>query len=91
MANGQPKPAFYVAVLVAILALVGLALYRYGGIGNSSQPGQISSDELKQMQKGAEAPDASRPQPRPSPSRPSPTRLRKTSSSCRRPSTESTR
>jgi NitT/TauT family transport system substrate-binding protein len=59
MANGQPKPAFYVAVLVAILALVGLALYRYGGIGNSNQPGQISSDELKQMQKGAEAADAS--------------------------------
>jgi NitT/TauT family transport system substrate-binding protein len=59
MANGQPKPAFYVAVFVAILALVGLALYRYGGIGRSGQPGQISSDELKQMQKGAEAPDAS--------------------------------
>jgi ABC-type nitrate/sulfonate/bicarbonate transport system substrate-binding protein len=58
MANGQPKPAFYVAVFVAILALVGLALYRYGGIGRSGQPGQISSDELKQMQKGAEAPDA---------------------------------
>ena len=59
MANGQPKPAFYVAVFVAILGLVGLALYRYGGIGRTGQPGQISSDELKQMQKGAEAPDAS--------------------------------
>ena len=59
MANGQPKPAFYVAVFVAILGLVGLALYRYGSIGRSGQPGQISSDEIKQMQKGAEAPDAS--------------------------------
>ncbi len=30
MANGQPKPAFYVAVFIVILGLVGLALYRYG-------------------------------------------------------------
>ena len=59
MANGQPKPAFYVAVFVVILGLVGLALYRYGAIGPRNQTGQISGDELKQMQKGAEAPDAS--------------------------------
>jgi ABC-type nitrate/sulfonate/bicarbonate transport system substrate-binding protein/outer membrane protein OmpA-like peptidoglycan-associated protein len=59
MANGQPKPAFYVAVFIVILGLVGLALYRYGAIGSRNQTGQISSDELKQMQKGAEAPDAS--------------------------------
>ena len=59
MANGQPKPAFYAAVFIVILGLVGLALYRYGAIGSRSQTGQISSDELKQMQKGAEAPDAS--------------------------------
>jgi NitT/TauT family transport system substrate-binding protein len=59
MANGQPKPTFYVAVLIVILGLVGLALYRYGAIGNRSQTGQISSDELKQLQKGAEAPDSS--------------------------------
>ena len=30
MANGQPKPTFYVAVFIVILGLVGLALYRYG-------------------------------------------------------------
>jgi NitT/TauT family transport system substrate-binding protein len=59
MANGQPKPTFYVAVFIVILGLVGLALYRYGAIGNRSQTGQISSAELKQLQKGAEAPDAS--------------------------------
>jgi NitT/TauT family transport system substrate-binding protein len=58
MANGQPKPTFYVAVFIVILGLVGLALYRYGAIGNRNQTGQISSDELKQLQKGAEAPDA---------------------------------
>jgi NitT/TauT family transport system substrate-binding protein len=59
MANGQPKPAFYVAVFVVILGLVGLALYRFGAIGSGPRMGQISSDELQQMQKGAEAPDAS--------------------------------
>jgi len=59
MANGQPKPTFYVAVFIVILGLVGLALYRYGAIGSRNQTSQISGDELKQMQKGAEAPDAS--------------------------------
>ena len=59
MANGQPKPTFYVAVFIVILGLVGLALYRYGAIGTRNQTAQISGDELKQMQKGAEAPDAS--------------------------------
>ena len=59
MANGQPRPAFYVAVLLVVLGLVGLALYRYGAIGPGGQGGQFSSDELKQMQKGAEAPDSS--------------------------------
>ena len=56
MANGQPRPAFYVAVLLVVLGLVGLALYRYGAIGPGGQGGQFSSDELKQMQKGADIP-----------------------------------
>ena len=51
--------AFYVAVLLVVLGLVGLALYRYGAIGSGGQGGQFSSDELKQLQKGAEAPDNS--------------------------------
>src|SRR6266545_7582004 len=59
MANGQPKPAFYVAVLLVIVGLVGLALWQYGAIGPSKQAGQISNEELKQMKGGAEAPDAS--------------------------------
>ena len=33
MANGQPRPAFYVAVLLVVIGLVGLALWRYGAIG----------------------------------------------------------
>ncbi len=59
MANGQPRPAFYVGVLLVVLGLVGFALWRYGAIGpGGGQAGRISSDELKQMQKGAEAPDS---------------------------------
>jgi len=59
MANGQPKPAFYVAVLLVVLGLVGLALWQYGGVRERMQSGQITQDELKQMKGGAEAPDAS--------------------------------
>lgn len=58
MANGQPRPAFYVAVLLVVIGLVGVALWRYGAIGpGGGQAGRISDAELKQMQKGAEAPD----------------------------------
>jgi NitT/TauT family transport system substrate-binding protein len=60
MANGQPRPAFYVAVLLVVLGLVGLALWRYGAIGpNAGQTGRLSPDEMKQMKAGAEAPDSS--------------------------------
>src|SRR5262245_9369138 len=60
MANGQPKPAFYVVALLVILGLFGLALWRFGAIpGGGGQSGQISNDELKQMKGGAEAPDSS--------------------------------
>src|SRR5690349_13795915 len=60
MANGQPRPAFYVAVLLVVLGLVGLALWRYGAIGpNGSQAGRISNDEIAQTKGGAEAPDSS--------------------------------
>src|SRR5215831_7027414 len=60
MANGQPRPAFYVAVLLVVLGLVGVALWRYGAIGSGSKVGQFTADELKKMGKGsAEAPDTS--------------------------------
>jgi len=59
MANGQPRPAFYVAVLLVVLGLVGLALWRYGAIGPGSKVGQFTADELKKMKGGAEAADSS--------------------------------
>ena len=60
MANGQPRPAFYVAVLLVVVGLVGLALWRYGAIGPGGGPaGQISNEELAKLKGGAEAPDSS--------------------------------
>ena len=57
----QPKPAFYVAVLLVVVGLVGFGLWRYGAIGpgGTDQTGRLSDEELKQMKKGAEAPDSS--------------------------------
>ena len=44
MANGQPRPAFYAAVLLVVAGLVGLALWRYGAIGSGGgQAGQIDA------------------------------------------------
>jgi NitT/TauT family transport system substrate-binding protein len=59
MADGQPKPAFYVAVLLVVLGLVGLALWRYGAIGPGSKVGQFTADELNKLKGTAEAPDTS--------------------------------
>jgi len=59
MANGQPRPAFYVAVLLVVLGLVGVALWRFGAIKPGGQGGQFTADELKQLKGGAEAPDSS--------------------------------
>src|SRR5918994_70692 len=59
MSNGQPRPAFYVAVLLVVLGLVGLALWRYGAIGPKPGTGQFTADELAKMKTGAEAADTS--------------------------------
>ena len=37
MANGQPRPAFYVAVLLVVLGLVGLAVWRYSSQARRSR------------------------------------------------------
>jgi NitT/TauT family transport system substrate-binding protein len=60
MANGQPRPAFYVVAFLVIAGLVGLALWRFGAIGSGGDAGRFTSDELKQMAPGsAEKPDSS--------------------------------
>src|ERR1043165_7834884 len=58
MANGQPKPLFYIAVLAVVAGLVGLAMWRYGGAGSLGHSATISNEELKQLKGGAEAPDS---------------------------------
>jgi NitT/TauT family transport system substrate-binding protein len=59
MANGQPRPAFYIAVFLVIAGLVGVALWRYSAAGPGSQGGRLSSEEMKQLAGSAEKPDAS--------------------------------
>jgi NitT/TauT family transport system substrate-binding protein len=59
MANGQPTRAFYAAVLLVILGLVGLAVWRYSSTGPGGSGGQFSSEEMKQMAGSAEKPDSS--------------------------------
>jgi NitT/TauT family transport system substrate-binding protein len=59
MANGQPTRAFYAAVLLVVLGLVGLAIWRYSATGPAGSGGQLSTEEMKQMAGNAEKPDAS--------------------------------
>ena len=56
MASGNPKPAFYLAVLAVVLALVGLALWRLGALPGVKSAKTISKDE---MATATEAPDSS--------------------------------
>ncbi len=54
MANGSPRPAFFWAVLVVVLGLVGLGLWRFGAL-----PGTKTADiDTTQMATGTEAPDS---------------------------------
>ncbi|HET8550476.1 MAG TPA: hypothetical protein VFL57_20840, partial [Bryobacteraceae bacterium] len=53
MANGKPKPAFYLAVFAVVAGLIGLALWRFGALPGT-KGGFISKDE---MTGGAEAAD----------------------------------
>src|SRR5262249_42767984 len=59
MANGQLKPAFYVAASLVVAGLVALGLWRMGAIKPGGQTAQITNEELKQMKGGPEAPDSS--------------------------------
>src|SRR6266508_3931304 len=57
--QGQPKPAFYLAVLLVVIGLGGYALWRYGAVGPRRDAGQISQEELAKAKGGAEALDNS--------------------------------
>ncbi len=56
MANGKPRPGFYLAVFAIVLVLVGLAMWRFGALPGL-KPGTISKDELAKQAGGLEAPD----------------------------------
>lgn len=56
MANGNPKPAFYLAVFVVVAGLVGLGLWRFGALpGTKGGGGIIGKDEIS---KAVESPDS---------------------------------
>ena len=57
--QGQPRPAFYVAVFLVVVGLVALGLWRMGRIGPGSDTATITSDEMAQLQNKAEAADSS--------------------------------
>jgi NitT/TauT family transport system substrate-binding protein len=52
--SGSPKPAFFVAVLVVVLGLVGLGLWRFGAL-----PGTKPAKSGQEMTTATEAPDTS--------------------------------
>jgi NitT/TauT family transport system substrate-binding protein len=54
MASGSPRPAFFLAVLLVVLGLVGLGLWRFGALPGS-KTAKISKEEMG----GTEAPDTS--------------------------------
>jgi NitT/TauT family transport system substrate-binding protein len=55
MASGNPKPAFYLAVLAVVLALVGVALWRLGALPGVKSV-KVTKDEMTTT---TEAPDTS--------------------------------
>jgi NitT/TauT family transport system substrate-binding protein len=55
MASGSPKPAFFGAVLLVVLGLVGLGLWRFGALPGSSKSGNI---DKAQMSTQTESPDS---------------------------------
>jgi NitT/TauT family transport system substrate-binding protein len=55
MASGNPKPAFYLAVFVVVLGLIGLGLWRLGALPGVKSV-KVSKDEMTTQ---TEAPDTS--------------------------------
>ncbi|MGH7554814.1 MAG: phosphate ABC transporter substrate-binding/OmpA family protein [Longimicrobiales bacterium] len=57
MANGKPKPAFFLAMLLVIAALIYFGVSRFGGGFGGGDVSDVSADELAGIQGGPEAPD----------------------------------
>src|SRR5574342_945142 len=57
MANGKPRPAFYLAVFAVVAGLVALALWRFGALPGI-KGGRIDRSELAKEAGGVEAPDS---------------------------------
>jgi NitT/TauT family transport system substrate-binding protein len=53
MAQGSPKPAFFLAVLLVVAGLVGLGLWRFGAL-----PGSKPKDDTTKQASGVEAADS---------------------------------
>jgi NitT/TauT family transport system substrate-binding protein len=56
MNSGNPKPAFFLAVLVVVLGLVGLGLWRFGALPGTGSSG---GGDQEKIAIGTEAPDTS--------------------------------
>jgi NitT/TauT family transport system substrate-binding protein len=67
--SNKPKPAFYLAILAVVVALVGLAIWRFGGSGDGDGDGKaktadggatptLTKEEMDQIKQLAEAENA---------------------------------
>src|SRR5216683_4422295 len=54
MAQGSPKPAFFLAVLLVVAGLVGLGLWRFGALPGVKRP----KNDAAQQANGIEAADS---------------------------------
>lgn len=58
MANGKPRPIFYLAMLAVVGGLIYVGVTRFSNRGVSGDTATMSPEEMANMKKGAEAPDS---------------------------------
>ena len=57
MANGKPRPLFYLVMLAVVGGLIYVGVNRFSNRGASGDTSTLSADEIAAMKGGAEAPD----------------------------------